>query len=252
MPEDLKPLFIIIFLIFFGLLLYIVWWWRGKYKEELLNDIEQDKSQLQMDIQGLAKNQHDMGEYFTSELMKSERRLQGRIYGLELHSPYAIFEQDLKTGLILHANEQFTKMLGWTIDELNAVIGLVKDGDWLDKLIIFLIHPRSHTTLRENFQTLELKQNIEYQEVWIKTKQNIFFHAVIRLHFLELNGEQIIQGFISDETNMKNLLDNIKIQNRLIENFVRVFSEKAKDNEQGEELYQLLRKIKEQIRYDLQ
>jgi PAS domain S-box-containing protein len=243
--EQAIMVYTVILMIVFGILLYIVWWLGEKKNQQLFTDII-----------GIAKNQKKIGDNLSEEIVKLELRLVGRIKILEQYTPYAIFEFDTTTQRIIHVNEQFESITGWSKKEANEEIDKIPEDQRPLALVKMFIQEEQQLYVQELIRARLSGEDLPKQHIlWYRRKNGEVFPARLAIHVFYEGGRRIIQGFISDDTEMRDMKETIRAQKGLIDSltneFARVYTGKQKGMDLIEELKKQTKKSTRGIRQDV-
>lgn len=234
--------FIIVPIIITALVIYIIVYFYNKYKEEMRGD-----------FLALAQSHKRLGDEFTNSIMQIEQKLIGRIKALEAYSPYAIMELDGK-GNILRTNPHFEYLFGWNENTLNAELSKFSPDQRSERLSYLLAEPSDQQRLQIEFFS-RLKgdiENKEYKDLYFKQKSGNHFPGSVHIAIIHDERGYITQYFISDDTNIKAMMETINGQNDTINRLIGVFahlqSEKAYTDDLIIELEQLKSEIHDKAR----
>lgn len=234
--------FVFVPIIIMSLIIYIISYFYHKNKLEMKND-----------FLALAQSHKRLGDEFTSSIMAIEQKLIGRIKALETYSPYAIMELDSK-GTILRTNAHFEFLFGWNENTLNTELRKFPPDQRAEKLSLILAENSDQGRLKIEFLSRISGdiENKEYKDVYFKNRAGINFPGSLQIAIIHDERGYITQYFISDDTNIKAMMETIQGQNdtinRLIGAFAHMQSEKSYTDDLILELEQMKGEIHDKAR----
>jgi PAS domain S-box-containing protein len=157
-----------------------------------------------------------------------KKTMGGRITVLEQIVPYAVWEIDLTTGQIIHVNQNFYDITGWTKDEVNDIIIrtpqdlrsmtlsrlFVSEKDWVNV----------DEVLRARFAGEQKKSNHRFE---FKHKDGTIYPAKIDAHVVNNNGYTVLHGTIEDYSHQQKMEDVNKNYETMLEAIVKEFTKKV-------------------------
>ncbi len=189
------------------------------------------------------------------EFIKMEQQLTGKIGILEMYSPHGIVEWDLVGMKIINVNRQFDQITGWCENTLTELMGTKETTE--EKSTI-LINSLFHHKFVEEFQQtlmdgiLHNDNDPSRSKVWMKHKDGHYFPVSLSVNVLSINRvTRIAQIFISDETDVQDMLGTIREQNTTINRLVEYFAVSRTEYESTSKLIEYLHAIRSSI-YDEQ
>lgn len=235
--------FVIIPIIITALIVYLISYFYHKNREEMRSDFI-----------ALAQAHKRLGDEFTTSIMEIEQKLIGRIKALETYNPYAIMELDCQTGNILRTNPHFEYIFGWNENTLNQELAKFSSDQRAERLAFILSESSDQERLTNEFYARLSgdTENKEYKDLYLKHKSGTHFPGSLQIAIIHDERGYITQYFISDDTNMKAMLETIQGQNDTINRLIGVFahmqSEKAYTDDLIHELEQLKGEIHDKAR----
>lgn len=231
--------FVIIPIIITAVIIYLISYFYHKNQEEMRSD-----------FMALAKAHKRLGDEFSSSILEIEQKLSGRIKALETYNPYAIMELDCKTGIILRTNSHFEFLFGWNENTLNQELLKYPIDQRSQRLAFLLSEKTDQEKLEKEFQS-RIKgdiENKEYKDLYLKSKDDIFFPGSLQIAIIQdSKGEYITQYFISDDTNIKAMIETIQGQNDTINRLIGVFAHMQSEKAYTDELIKELEDLKVEI-----
>ena len=234
--------FVIIPIIITAIIVYLVSYFYHKNREEMRSD-----------FLALAQAHKRLGDEFTTSIMEIEQKLIGRIKALETYNPYAIMEINTQ-GTILRTNAHFEYIFGWNENTLNNELHKYTPEQRSERLAIILAEQNDQNRLQSEFNSRFQGdiENKEYIDLYFKHKSGTHFPGSLQIAIINDERGYITQYFISDDTNVKAMLETIQGQNdtinRLIGAFAHMQSEKAYTDDLIQELEQLKGEIHDKAR----
>lgn len=237
--------FVIIPIIITAVIIYLISYFYHK------NQVE-----MRSDFMALAKAHKRLGDEFSSSIIAIEQKLSGRIKALETYNPYAIMELDNKSGIILRTNPHFEFLFGWNENTLNQELLKYSIDQRSQRLAFLLSEKNDQEKLQKEFLSRINGdiENKEYKDLYLKSKEGIYFPGSLQIAIIQDSQKgYITQYFISDDTNIKAMIETIQGQNDTINRLIGVFahmqSEKAYTDEFIKELENLKVEIHDKARH---
>ena len=229
--------FVIVPIIIMGLIVYIISYFYHKNKLEMKND-----------FLALAQSHKRLGDEFTSSIMAIEQKLIGRIKALETYSPYAIMELDSK-GSILRTNSHFEFLFGWNENTLNSELRKFPPDQRAERLALLLAENSDQGRLKIEFLSRFNGdiENKEYKDLYLKNKTGSNFPGSLQIAIIHDERGYITQYFISDDTNIKAMMETIQGQNDTINRLIGVFAHMQSEKSYTDDLILELEQIKGEI-----
>ncbi len=229
--------FVIIPIIITALIVYLISYFYHKNKEEMRSD-----------FLALAQAHKRLGDEFTTSIMEIEQKLIGRIKALETYNPYAIMELD-QHGTILRTNPHFEFIFGWNENTLNQDLQKFPTDQRAERLAFLLSESSDQERLKNEFYS-RIKgdiENKEYKDLYLKHKSGSHFPGSLQIAIIHDERGYITQYFISDDTNMKAMLETIQGQNDTINRLIGVFAHMQSEKAYTDDLIQELEQLKGEI-----
>ena len=229
--------FVIVPIIIMGLIVYIISYFYHKNKLEMKND-----------FLALAQSHKRLGDEFTSSIMAIEQKLIVRIKALETYSPYAIMELDSK-GSILRTNSHFEFLFGWNENTLNSELRKFPPDQRPERLALLLAENSDQGRLKYEFLSRFSGdiENKEYKDLYFKNKTGSNFPGSLQIAIIHDERGYITQYFISDDTNIKAMMETIQGQNDTINRLIGVFAHMQSEKSYTDDLILELEQIKGEI-----
>ena len=230
--------FVIIPIIVTALIVYLISYFYHKNREEMRSD-----------FLALAQAHKRLGDDFTTSIMEIEQKLIGRIKALETYNPYAIMELDCQTGNILRTNPHFEYIFGWNENTLNQELVKYPFDQRAERLAFILSESSDQDRLKNEFYSRFQgdTENKEYKDLYLKNKSGIHFPGSLQIAIIHDERGYITQYFISDDTNMKAMLETIQGQNDTINRLIGVFAHMQSEKTYTDDLINELEQLKGEI-----
>lgn len=176
-------------------------------------------------------------------LVQLDMTMRGKIANLERFSDDVIFEINYETQTIDHANANFQRVLGWSIEEVNLLKTEHKQ-DWISWFAMTAVHPDDREKFSENMKDISnIRDTLRYK-CWIKRKNGMFFPSTFTVNFLHEPDYKILHCFLTDEEDIQKMLSTIDGQNDLVRQFEKSFMSKSNN---AEKVRELIANIKELV-----
>lgn len=230
--------FVIIPIIITAVIIYLISYFNHKNKEEMRSD-----------FMALAQAHKRLGDEFTSSMMAIEQKLIGRIKALETYNPYAIMELESKNCTILRTNPHFQYLFGWNENSLNEELLKFPLDQRAQRLAYLIVEKSDQERLQKEFFS-RIKgdiENKEYKDLYLKSKNGTYFPSTVQIAIVQDEKGYIIQYFISDDTNIRAMLETIHGQNDTINRLIGVFTHLQSERAYTDELIQELEQVKGEI-----
>lgn len=224
----------------FGLILYVFNWFN-KDKVGVLEFVQ--------DV--MIKVQDNVIETYEEREQKKKQQSKQRIANLEENANFAVWEADLKTGLLTHTNSKFEKLFRWTKEQINEIISNIELEHRPDIFVDLFIPPdhKEYVLKAVKQRLLEGSTKPLTHRIKMKDKFDNRFKATLIINILPHTEEEdnhIIQAFVIDEDEADECLDTIRNQNLLLTRLLEYFAGVSSDRSLTQELIDEFKKIKEQ------
>ena len=230
--------FVIIPIIITALIIYLISYFFHKNKEEMRSG-----------FLALAQAHKRLGDEFTNSIMQIEQKLIGRIKALETYNPYAIMELENNSGIILRTNPHFEFIFGWNENTLNHELQKFPVDQRAERLAYLLAETSDQERLKNEFYS-RIKgeiENKEYKNLYLKNKSGSHFPGSLQIAMIHDERGYITQYFISDDTNIKAMLETIQGQNDTINRLIGVFAHMQTEKAYTDDLIHELEQLKGEI-----
>ncbi|MEE9215667.1 MAG: PAS domain S-box protein [Thermodesulfobacteriota bacterium] len=183
------------------------------------------------------------------ERQSLEAKLTGTVTSLETITTYGIYYMDGTTGLLKKVNSQFEAMLGWDVESWNKFISAIPIEHRPRRMVETLFDVDSQERVIDNLlRRFEgSTHEVEYHEIGMLTKDGKGIDVTIHVRPVNENGRPLIQGFIADNTNYKDMLQTIRELNDVVNVMVTDFSRHHNEVDSINELVELLTQIRTEI-----
>lgn len=231
---------IVIFVIIPALIIYIISYFYHKNRQEMRND-----------FLALAQSHKKLGDEFTNSIMEIEQKLIGRIKALETYNPYGILELDSQ-GNILRTNPHFEYLFGWNENTLNTELHKFPPEQRVERLAFLIAESSDQPRLQAEFLSRINGdvENKEYRDLYFKSKTGVHFPGSLQIAIISDERDKrgyITQYFVSDDTNVKAMIETIQGQNDTINRLIGVFAHLQSEKAYTDDLIYELEKMKGEI-----
>lgn len=214
-PELVVPFVLTVIFVLFGILSYYMWRIISKNNKELYAKYDAQRVKYEKDQKEIR------GEF---------AYLRGKVSNLEYEIQDIVFEIDLTTQRITHANANFKRILGWTIEEVNNFKARY-DENWVDWVAHNLIDVVDRKNFREAMAMITYQEPKSFYKCFIKRKNGTAFPSTFKAYFIYEQEQKIVQCFMSDERYIKDMKETILAQNETINNLTKGLIGISQNNE---------------------
>lgn len=207
---------------------------KDKEVAELKEEKDEEVTQLRYDFEQVKKT---MG---------------GRISILEQINPYAVWEMDLATGLLIHVNSNFQLITGYSKEEVNDIITKTPE-DFRPTAFVQMFVQEEHWQVVEQLirdrlsgEQVKRKHHFNYRR-----KNGESYPAKIAIHMVNNNGYTVLHGVIEDRTREVTLEGQIAGHEAQLGYVVTEFTKRMTERELNEKFIKMLEEIKEEIHIEL-
>lgn len=224
----------------FGLVLYGLWWVAGGKLADL-EFVKDVMAEVQINV---------IETYEEREQIKKEQSKQ-RIANLEENANFAVWEADLKTGLLTHTNSKFEKLFAWNKEQINEIISNIELEHRPDIFVDLFIPPdhKEYVLKAVKQRLLEGSTKPLTHRIKMKDKFDNRFKATLIINILPHTEEEdnhIIQAFVIDEDEAEECMDTIRTQNALLARLLEYFTGVSSDRSLTQELIDEFKRIKQE------
>lgn len=175
----------------------------------------------------------------------SVMKLVGRIKALERYNPNAVFEMDLASGQIFHVNELFRKITGYTKEEINQIINQMPDEFKPMALVKIFVQEDHWADVQQMFNDRFAGEDIPTDQLLYNRRKNgTPYPARIQVRVVYEDGHRIMQGSISDETDMVDMRNSIEMRDGYIEQLLDTFTSAYNRYQKTEALIEEIHRVK--------
>lgn len=233
-PELVMQFYVVMIFFVNGLIVYFL-----LRRNNRAVDKELDKKQAQIDK--LIDNLDEVEKKSESSVM----RLVGRIKALEKYNPNAVFEMDLASGQIFHVNELFNKITGYTKEEINQILRQMPEEFKPMALVKIFVQEEHWADVQQMFYDRFAGEDIPTDQLLYNRRKNgISYPARIQVRVAYEQGRRIMQGSISDETDMVDMRTSIEMRDMYIEQLLDTFTSSYNRYQKTEALIEEIHRVK--------
>lgn len=175
----------------------------------------------------------------------SVMRLVGKIKALEKYNPNAVFEMDLSSGQIFHVNDIFRKITGYTKEEINQILNQMPDEFKPMALVKIFVQEDHWAEVQQMFNDRFAGEDIPTDQLLYNRRKNgTPYPARIQVRVTHENGRRIMQGSISDETDMVDMRSSIEMRDGYIEQLLDTFTYSYNRYQKTEALIEEIHRVK--------
>ncbi len=194
------------------------------------------------------KKKEDEVSWLKSDFEQVKKTMGGRISILENFNPYAVWEMDLATGLLIHVNANFQLITGYSREEVNNVITKTPED----------LRPTAFTQMfvqEEHWGIVEqlIRDRLAGEQVRgehhfnYRRKDGSSYPAKIDIHVVNNNGYTVLHGLIEDRTREVTLEGQLAGHEAQLGYVVAEFTKRMTERELNEKFIKMLEIIKDEV-----
>jgi PAS domain S-box-containing protein len=242
-PAEIVLQFYMIGIIFINgiVIFWLITWFLRMFKG--LEDRKQDQ------IDDLKKEKDEEVAELKYDFEVVKKTMGGRITVLEQVVPYAVWEMDLTTGLLLHVNENFYEITGYTKGEINDIITRTPQDLRPMVLTQLFVSEKDRLKVEELVRARfagEIKKGDHKFEYVRKSGEK--YPAKVDVHMVDNNGLTVVHGIINDYSHQQKMEDSNKGYEVMLQHIVKEFTRKVTQRELADFFFSYMDEMKNELK----
>ncbi len=190
---------------------------------------------------------------FQDHNYRFQRRMIGTVDALESHTELAIFERDLDTALVVSMNDNWERIFGWDIDEINHVMEAA-GTDLMKRNVAFskaFVAKESNEKMLQSMKDVMIKKSREpriHKNVVLQRRDGSQLYANLAVAIVRDNGHYFAKIFITDLSEIRHKEAVIESLVYLVKQIDEHFGKNTDKNKGRQRFLNELKKFGDQIK----